>query len=49
MDESYHKLNQLKESLGATKFNKIQSLIKECLNEGMEVEITIPKNRCKKK
>lgn len=36
-------LNQLKESLGSSKFNKLQSLIKECLKEGMEVEITIPK------
>ena len=47
LDESYNnsKLNQLKESLGQEKFNKIQSLIKECLKEGMEVEITIPKKR----
>lgn len=35
----------LKESLGTTKFNKIQKLIKECLKEGIEVEITIPKKR----
>lgn len=47
LDESYNnsKLNQLKESLGTVKYNKIQKLIKECLKEGMEVEITIPKKR----
>ena len=48
LDESLkvkNQLNQLKESLGSTKFNKIQTLIKERLKEGMEVEITIPKNR----
>lgn len=35
----------LRESLGIKKYNKIQSLIKECLKEGIEVEITIPKKR----
>lgn len=34
---------ELKESLGSSKFNKINQLVKECLKEGMEVEITIPK------
>ena len=53
LDESYKnkkssQLNQLKESLGTTKYNKIQSLINECLKEGMEVEITIPKSKCKR-
>ena len=38
-------LKSLKESLGTAKYNKIQKLIKECLKEGMEVEITIPKKR----
>ena len=41
-------LKQLKESLGTTKYNKIQSLINECLKEGMEVEINIPKSKCKR-
>ena len=35
----------MKESLGTTKYNKIQSLINECLKEGLEVEISIPKKR----
>ena len=43
-----NQLTQLKESLGTTKFDKIKSLIKECLKEGMEVEITIPKDKCKR-
>ena len=48
LNESYknsNQLNQLKESLGSDKFNKIQKIIKECLKEGIEVEITIPKKR----
>ena len=53
LKEMYPKLNsqinesvkQLKESLGTANYNKIQKLIKECLKEGMEVEITIPKKR----
>jgi hypothetical protein len=40
-----NQLNQLKESLGTVKYNKIQKLIRECLAEGMEVEITIPKKK----
>lgn len=38
-------LQQLKESIGSVKYNKIQRLIKECLNEGLAVEITIPKKK----
>ena len=38
-------LSGLKESLGAAKYNKIQKLVKECLAEGIEVEITIPKKK----
>lgn len=37
-------LSQLKESLGEVKYNKIRALITECLNEGLEVEITIPRD-----
>ena len=36
---------QLRESLGPVKYAKIQQLIKECLKEGMEVEVTIPKSK----
>ena len=45
LDSKASQLNQLKESLGTAKYNKIQKLIKECLKEGIEVEITIPKKR----
>lgn len=45
LTESKKNLIALKESLGATKFNKLQTLINECLKEGMEIEITIPKNK----
>lgn len=44
-EKKFNQLNQLKESLGTVKYNKIQKLIKECLKEGMEVEITIPKKK----
>ena len=41
-------LKELKESIGQEKFNKIQNLINECLKEGVEVEITIPKSKLKR-
>lgn len=49
--ESYglnRKNNQLKEALDPRTYNKIQTLIKECLKEGMEVEITVPKKKIKR-
>lgn len=48
-ETKFKNVKVLKESLGTTKFNKIQSLINECLKEGMEVEISIPKSKCKNK
>ena len=45
LNKKVSQFNQLKESLSTAKYNKIQKLIKECLKEGMEVEITIPKKR----
>lgn len=41
-------LQQLRESLNPIKYSKIQRLIKECLNEGLAVEISIPKNKLNK-
>lgn len=38
-------MGQLKESLGNHTFSKIESLIQACLEEGLEVEISIPKDR----
>lgn len=36
---------QLRESLGSRKYNKIMKFINECVKEGIEVELTIPKKK----
>lgn len=38
-------INSLKESLNPKTYDKINTLIKECLKEGLEVEVTIPKTK----
>lgn len=44
-NQNIKQLNQLKEALDPVKYNKINSLINECLKEGIEVEISIPKKK----